>query len=201
MVALLGLSLLQAKDVTPPIEDSIGLYREWNAKVAKAQRVEIDVLPPSNGEMHDVRYYFQRPNVGGAHGMNYGFEGDGRRVRSDSTAFGTFNRPARPDDLKKYLNLPGFESFFAPRAKVEGLGPLRLVHPYVEYGKEFPALAADLRIDGRKLTLYFNPISRVPMAHGPLRTRDLSYDSMSDWYVSIKLSPTRQKVAPVLPEE
>ena len=137
--------------------------------------------------MHDLRYWFQRPSSGGVHGMHYGFDTDGRRSRSDCDAYGDFDRPTERDDLKKYLKLPGFESFYAPKAKVLGRGPLRIVRTY--QGRK---IVADLRIDGEDLTLYFDPITRMLYSCGPFRAEALDLYSMNFYYFSIKITPKKQ---------
>lgn len=144
------------------------LYRTLQARLRKAQtlQIEANTFYSDRGQT----YRFQRPGRAHLNIQAVDVLTDGRRTQIlDNGEFQ--NRTARKDDILRWMRLPGFESFYAPTAKVKATAVQRaLDHPVGRL------TVLELNIDGIPTTLYLSSATGLPVGVGKLHPNSPYFD-------------------------
>jgi hypothetical protein len=177
---------------TPAPEKAQAVYDALQLKLSHAKTLYLTVCPTTgNAWDHETDYGFRRPNQAFASGYGVYRRTDGKRT-SNNDETKDFNRPAKPGDMATFT-VVGFESFTKPNATVVGIGDVRQRRVR---GRD--CLLLDMKIDGRRVTLFVDPQTRLPSGYGDGEATE-PYSAYGDVTLDKAMSPDAFKVAAPMP--
>jgi hypothetical protein len=156
-------------------------YRQLQTRLANVTALRVEVPGPWD---RTITYEFDRPGRGRISAAGADFRTNGRLIyRTDWGGFE--HRRATKADLRR-IELPGFERFYIPQARVRPQGNLREIE--IPSGK---ILAMNLEVEGRAVIVYLSKETGLPVGSGLLSDTPPYFECA---YSKVELNA---KVAPI----